>query len=183
MQASLLSSRTHMPVVLAWIVLLASTGCGGSDPLSSPETQGPVRSFRYLPAADVEAYIAVTRSTISALNRVRDEFGAITTGWTSDKVTAYWTRQFTANLMKRAEDLQSRVKSIRPEAPELLDIHMAYEEAVAAYLEAFQQFLDQMDIATPQSVEDVNAMLYRGNYLMDRYQLRLSNLLGQQVTF
>jgi hypothetical protein len=161
---------------------LVFSGCGGSGPLGNEDPTAPTGTLRFVPVADVDTYISAVRGTIPALNLVRDEFTAIAEGVASEKVTPYWAGQFTGNLMLRSRQLQDRIRAIRPETSELQAIHQTYEDAVAAYIEAFGMFLDQVGISTSQSVEDVNTVLYRGNYLMNQYQLMLSSFRGEWVT-
>jgi hypothetical protein len=156
-------------------------GCGSSDPLSSPPP-AEIRTFEFVLAVDLDAYVSNVRQTIPSLNLTRDEFQSILIGQMDGTLTAYWARQFTGNLMKRLAGLQKQVRAIRPANGELRSVHSEYEEALAAYGDAFTAFADQLGYSTSQSIEDVNAMLYSGNSLMDRFQLRLSNLAGVQVT-
>ena len=178
----MLQSRAGRVVALVAVVYLG-VGCGSSDPLSSPDPPpAEIRTFEFVLAADLDAYVSDVRETLPSLNLTRDEFQSILIGRTNGALTTYWAEQFTGNLIKRLAGLQTQVGAIRPANCELRRVHSEYEEALEAYGDAFTAFADQLGFPTSQSIEDVNTMLYRGNFLMDRFQLRLSNLAGVRVT-
>ncbi len=159
----------------------AALGCNSSDPLSSQIPEPPEMQFEFVAATDLDSYLDEVRTTIPTLDLVRIEFTTISDGWARETVSLYWSRQFAANLVKRAQHLRARVEAIRPASSHLNGIHLKYEEAIDAYINAFRLFIDQMDGTSLPSIEDVNRGLYQGNFLMDRFQLLLSNLAGTRV--
>ena len=93
----------------------------------------------------------------------------------------YWTEQFMRNLLTRVELIREQVRAIRPEHPDLLEIHGEYEEGLELYEKAFRLFLEQVPVPYPGSIDPVNVNLGQGNIRIGRFQASLSALVGQQV--
>ncbi len=166
------------------ILLIICLGCGSSDPVGvvepTPDTTAVMLSVA---VSDLNAYLVNVSRTYETVNLMNAEFASISQGWSGGVVSRYWTRQFMSNLIARLETLQVQVRDIRPNDSELSRIHDRYEQGLATFHEAFAGFVDQIDFPTPEGIEGVNLLIYRGNLRIDEFQLMLSNLAGRQILF
>ncbi|MCE2438867.1 MAG: hypothetical protein J4F39_05515 [Candidatus Latescibacteria bacterium] len=166
------------------MLLIVCTGCGSSDPVGVVEpTPYPSGTMLSVTASDLNTYLVNVARSYETVNVMNAEFGSITQGWRGGVVSTYWTRQFMSNLIVRIEELQERVKGIRPDDAELRRIHASYEQGLATFHEAFIAFVGQIDFPTPEGIEGVNLLIFRGNKRIDEFQLMLSNLAGRQIQF
>ena len=170
-------------MVFAWVIVLFffTTGCGASNPEEAQGT-GPGQMVS-VSVPDINFYLSDVRRTYFTVNLMTAEFGSISQSWSFGFVSDYWTHQFLNNLRLRLEILEVQVEGIRPVDAQLRDIHTEYENALVNFEEAFDAFDSQIDISTDVGLEQVNLLLLAGNLDLDRFQLRLSNLSGQQITF
>ena len=166
-------------------LLALCLGCGSSDPVGSP--QGPASGARfevvYVTQDAFDSYLAQVLEAARPMPVMVREFEAITQDWFSQRTTDYWTLQFTLNLVARVETIEEGVKRIRPEDPQLGELHTEFEAALAMYVEAFTDFANQITFRSQDLLAAVNEKVRQGNVHLIRFQVLMGYLAGREITF
>ena len=175
-----------------WIaIVLVCAGCGSSNPASSPDAdtpQTPAQTSQapmvFIRMADYEAYLAQVQSSFAPILVMINEFESITGGWVSGTVPAYWTQQYLGTLLSRLDAIEEGVRKIRPEHPELLQLHMVeYEEALKDFREGFEILVQNVAFSDVDLINRMNDKIVEGNVHLIRFRILLGDLGGRRINF
>ncbi len=174
-----------------WIaIVLVCAGCGSSNPAGSPDVdipQTPPQTSQapmvFVRVADYEAYLEQVRSSFVPILVMTSEFESITSGWFSGFVPAYWTQQYLTTLLSRLDAIEEGVRKIRPEHPELLQLHIdEYEAALKDFREGFGFLVQHVAFSDADLVNQMNDKIVEGNVHLIRFQILLGDLGGRRIT-
>ena len=169
---------------IAVLFLLCCAGCGAASPTGEPVEPSPQVPMVFIRMSDFDAYLDRVRRAFVSVDVMVSEFTAITRDMQSGRVSEYWLRQYTLNLLKRLQLMQAQAVDIRPEHPELLRIHTGeYEPALSCFSEAFEAFLAHLTVPDAEALSRINDKIVEGNTHLVRFQIFLSRLAGREVAF
>ena len=159
--------------------------CGSSDPASSSAGTPPASQAQvvFITLDDYDSYVARVFEVARPMPVMVQEFAAITQNWLGQRTSAYWTLQFTLNLIARVEMIEKAVKGIRPQDPQLAELHTEFEAALETYVEAFTDFANQIEFRSQDLLDAVNEKVRQGNVHLIRFQVLLGNLAGRDINF
>ena len=159
--------------------------CGSSDPIGSSEgpAAGSQAQVVFITLNDYDSYLARVFEVARPMPVMVQEFAAITEDWLSQRTSDYWTFQFTLNLVERVGKIEKAVKGIRPQDPQLAELHTGFEAALETYGDAFKHFGNQIEFRSRDLLDEVNEKVRQGNVHLIRFQVLLGNLAGREITF
>ncbi len=162
-------------------VCLMSVGCGGETEMiddSSPTGS----SFNFLTLNEFNDYLTTMEAASVDVLLLVAEFSSITRDLNSGVVSTYWITEFTRNLMRRLDEMQTKAMGLRPDHPTLLQAHVdEYEGALADYETAFTVFLSAVNNPGVVPTNALNDPIIQGNQHLIRFEEFLSSLRGRSV--
>ena len=164
----------------------ATFGCGSNAPIQPPNPPIPSPQpggFIYVRTVELNAYLQALDPTIPDFRAIIQEHNAVLGDWSDGRTNPYWTQIFANNVILRIQAYSLRLNGIRPNNPELRDIHDQFSLAIQTLeggMEVFRVAIGPEDSRLlGQAFED----FVRVNDLLDTVTARLSNLSGQPIRF
>ena len=169
-----------------WLPFMAAValGCGSDSTTGNVDSPAPSEIPVVITVAEYEAYIASVQIAMADVNLMITEFTSIGRDLQAGFASHYWIGEFTKNMLRRLEGIRAHAKSIRPDHPELLKLHIAeYEGALEDYDAAFSLFLDALRPGSRVTTDEINDKIGAGNTHLIRLQILLGDLGGTFIDF